>query len=267
MKTITLLLLTLGLTSVAQAKIIAEQIDYESGNQTMKGYLAYDDAISGKRPGVIVIHEWWGHNDYARSRARQLAALGYTAFALDMYGEGKTANHPKRAASFSNAVWKNLPQAHQRFQAAYDILARHETVNTELAAIGYCFGGAMVLEMARSGFDLKGVASFHGSLNNAAPLPDKAYRAKVLVANGGDDPFVKPEHIKAFRKSMKNANIDLEYISYPGAKHAFTNPDATALGEKFGLPLAYNAEADKRSWEALQAFLKRVFDSGPATAQ
>ncbi len=246
--------------TMAQAQIITKEVDYKTGDQSLKGYLAYDDAVKDKRPGVLVVHEWWGHNEYARSRARKLAGLGYTAFALDMYGKGKVADHPKKAAKFSKAVWANLPEARQRFQAAYDLLAKEDTVNGKIAAIGYCFGGSIVLEMARSGIDLKGVASFHGSLSNPNPPSNNPITAKILVANGADDPFVKPEHIKAFKKEMADAKADLQFISYPGAKHAFTNPDATVLGDKFGLPLEYNAEADSSSWEALQTFLAKVFE-------
>ncbi len=258
MKTLATLIVALAMVSSAQGAVIGKEIDYTAGDQTMKGYIAYDDSLTEKRPGVLVVHEWWGHNEYARMRARQLAQLGYTALALDMYGNGKTVDHPKKAASMTKAVWANLPVATQRFRAAYDLLQQQDTVNGRIAAIGYCFGGSIVLEMARQGMDLQGVASFHGSLSTPTTASRDTLKAKILVANGADDPFTRPAQIKAFKAEMAAAHADMEFINYKGAKHAFTNPDATALGQKFELPLAYNAEADAKSWDKLRDFLSRV---------
>jgi dienelactone hydrolase len=244
----------------AGAAVRGEPVEYKADGTVLKGYLAWDDAVKGKRPGVLVVHEWWGHNEYARTRARQLAELGYTALAVDMYGEGKTADHPQTAGQFSSEVRKNLPLAKKRFEAAAAVLRRHPTVDPKrIAAIGYCFGGAIVLEMARQGVDLKGVVSFHGALNTEHPARPGQVKAKVLVLNGADDPMIKPEAIEAFKKEMDAAGVDYRFVNYPGAKHSFTNPQATEFGKKFNLPLEYHPEADRESWTQMQAFLKEVF--------
>ena len=254
------LMLSSGLISPLWAAVVDKEVDYRSGDTIMKGYLAYDDAITGQRPGILVVHEWWGHNDYARSRARQLAILGYTALAVDMYGEGKQASHPEDAGKFSGALKNNMPLAESRFRAALHLLREQPTVQSErIGAIGYCFGGGIVLEMARRGIDLDAVASFHGSLTTEHPPEKGAIKAKVFVANGAADPFVKPEQIKIFKAQMDGAGADYQLVNYPGAKHSFTNPDADKYGEKFGLPLAYDAAADKASWEAMQKLLKQAF--------
>jgi len=251
-------LLLAGLS--AQAAIVGKEVKYQAGDHEMKGYLVWDDAIKGKRPGILVVHEWWGLNAYVRMRAEMLADLGYTALALDMYGDGKTATHPEDAGKFSSAVRKNLPLMKTRFEAARRFLNEQSTVDPEKnAAIGYCFGGSVVLEMARAGEDLDGVVSFHGSLGGLSPVSG-AVKAHILVANGADDPFTTAEQIKAFKHDMDTAGADYRFINYPGAKHSFTNPDATALGEKFGLPLAYNAAADTASWQAMQDFLRSIFE-------
>lgn len=256
MAILALLCLPFGL----QAAMIGEEVTYESDGTTLKGYLAYDDQLQGRRPGVLVVHEWWGHNDYVRKRARMLATLGYTALALDMYGDGKQANHPDDAGKFASAVRNDMPVAEKRFRAALALLRIHPTVNAEkVAAIGYCFGGGMVLEMARRGVDLSGVVSFHGSLATTNPARRGEVKAKVLVLNGADDPFTKPEQIKAFKQEMEQAGVDYTFIDYPGAKHAFTNPQADRFGEEFNMPLAYNAEADKQSWAEMQRFFNKLF--------
>jgi len=228
----------------------------------MKGYLAYDKSVEGKRPGVIVVHEWWGNNAYARKRADMLAGLGYTAFALDMYGDGKQAEHPGDAGKFAGAVNANMEGAKARFLAAMKVLQDNPTADaTKIAAIGYCFGGGIVLNMARLGIDLKGVASFHGSLGTQNPAKKGVVKAKLMVCHGEADPFTTPEQLAAFKKEMADAGVDMKLVSYPGAKHAFTNPDATALGKKFNLPLEYNEAADEASWQELQTFLKAIFAS------
>lgn len=243
----------------ANASVVTKDVNYSAENTTFKGYIAYDDSIKGKRPGIIVVHEWWGHNDYARKRARMLAELGYTAIALDMYGNGKQASHPADAGKFSAAVANNLTSAEKRFMAAYQLLQQQPQTDPEqIAAIGYCFGGGIVLAMARRGVDLKAVASFHGSLGVGAPAAEKI-KGRILVLNGAADPFVKPQQIEAFKDEMYTAGIDYEFISYPGAKHAFTNPDADMLGKQFKIPLAYNKRADERSWEKMQEFFKSTF--------
>ncbi len=248
------------LSAPAWAEVVGQEVEYRSGETVMKGYLAYDDVVKEARPGILVVHEWWGHNDYARSRARQLAELGYTAMAIDMYGDGKQAAHPKDAGKFAGEVKSNMPEAEARFKAALQLLREQPTVaGDQIGAIGYCFGGGIVLEMARRGVDLDAVASFHGSLASDSVVEKGAVKARILVANGADDPFVKPEHIAAFRSQMDAAGVSYTVLNYPGAKHSFTNPDADKFGEQFGLPLAYNEEADKASWEAMQRLFKLVF--------
>ena len=253
-------LLMAGLVNPLWAAVVGKEVSYRTGGTVMKGYLAYDDAVSGKRPGILVVHEWWGHNEYARSRARQLAELGYTALAVDMYGEGKQAAHPEDAGKFSGALKKNMPLAEDRFKAALHLLREQPSVDSErTGAIGYCFGGGIVLEMARRGVDLDAVASFHGSLTTNTPPEKGAVKARVFVANGAADPFVKAEHIKIFKAQMDGAGVDYQLVNYPGAKHSFTNPDADKYGEKFGIPLAYNAAADKASWAAMQQLFAEAF--------
>lgn len=246
--------------AVSHAEVVTEVVEYAAGPVTLKGYLAYDNAAAGKRPGVLVVHEWWGNNDYAHRRARMLAELGYTALAVDMYGDGKIAAHPDDAGKFANAVGGNPELAKSRFLAARDVLAKHKTVNPEnIAAIGYCFGGGVVLNMARMGVDLKGVASFHGSLGSTSPAMPGTIKTKVLVMNGADDPFVKPEQIEAFKKEMDTAKADYKFINYPGAVHGFTSTEADENGKKFNLPLAYNKSADEASWKEMQLFFNSIF--------
>lgn len=254
--------LILGMVGVAAAepKIDGKIVEYSAQGVVMKGYLAYDENIKGKRPGVLVVHEWWGLNDYARKRARMLAELGYTALALDMYGDGKVVMHPDDAAKFSSELIKYFDVAKARFMAAMDFLKQQATVDpTRIAAIGYCFGGGVVLNMARQGADLKGVASFHGGLSAIKPAQPGSVKAKILVLNGAADKFTTPEQIEAFKQEMKAAGADFQFISYPGAVHSFTNPDADEYGKKFNLPLVYNANADKKSWDELKKFLNTIF--------
>jgi dienelactone hydrolase len=247
-------------SSSAKPKIEGKTVQYSSGGVIMKGYLVYDKNIKGKRPGVLVVHEWWGLNDYVRKRARMLAEMGYTALAVDMYGDGRQATHPDDAGKLSSELMKNFGTAKARFIAAMEFLKKQPAVDPEkVAAIGYCFGGGIVLNMARQSVDLKGVASFHGSLSAVKPAERGAVKAKILVVNGADDKFTTPEQIKAFKKEMKEAGADLRFISYPVAVHSFTNPDADIYARKFNLPIAYNAEADKKSWEELRKFLTMIF--------
>lgn len=259
LRVITSLLLLLASLS-SQAAVVGREVSYQSGDTLLKGYLAYDDAVQGKRPGILVVHEWWGQNAYARHRADLLAELGYTALAVDMYGEGKTAEHPDEAGKFAGAVRQNLPLMKARFLAAREFLNDQPSVDPQKnAAIGYCFGGSVVLEMAIEAVDLAGVASFHGSLGGLSTPRKGAVKARVLVANGADDPFVTAEQIAAFKAMMDAAGADYTFINYPGASHSFTNAGADQLGEHFHLPLAYNTAADSASWQALELFLTRVF--------
>lgn len=255
-------LLLMGAGPAAAApKVVEKNVEYRDGGVTMNGYLAYDENIKGKRPGVLVVHEWWGLNDYARKRARMLAELGYTALAVDMYGEGKQAEHPDTAAKFSTEVGKNLDTAKARFLAAMNFLKQQPTVDpARIAAIGYCFGGGVVLNMARQGVDdLKGVASFHGDLSPVKPAAPGAVKANILVLTGADDRMVPPEKVQAFRKEMDAAGADYRVVVYPGAQHSFTNPEADVYAKRFNIPLGYNAKADKESWAELKKFLSELF--------
>jgi dienelactone hydrolase len=244
----------------AEPRISGKTVEYSAQGVVMKGYLAYDENIKGRRPGVLVVHEWWGLNEYARKRARMVAELGYTALAVDMYGDGKQAMHPDDAKKFSSELMKNFDDAKARFTAAMEFLKQQPSVDpTRIAAIGYCMGGGVVLNMARQGVDLKGVASFHGSLSAVKPAQPGTVKAKLLVLHGGDDKFIPPEQIEAFKQEMKSAGVDFQFISYPGAVHSFTNPDADELGKKYNMPIAYNADADRKSWGELKGFLKKIF--------
>jgi dienelactone hydrolase len=244
----------------ARATVQGREVQYTAQGVTLKGYFAVDDATPGRRPGVLVVHEWWGHNEYARRRARMLAELGYAALAVDMFGDGKTAAHPDDAGKFAGELTKNPETTKARFVAGLEYLrAQPQTDPARIAAIGYCMGGGVALNMARAGVDLRGVASFHGSLNSIFPAQPGGIKARLLVLHGADDTFVPPEAVAAFKKEMADAKADLKFIAYPGAKHSFTNPDADEYAKKFGLPLAYNAEADRLSWEELKAFLVEIF--------
>lgn len=240
-------------------KVKGEEVTYASDSTNLKGYISFDENNQKKRPGILIVHEWWGHNDYVRKRADMLAELGYTAMAIDMYGDGKQANHPDDAGKFAMSVMTNLPEAKARFNAALELLKKQESVDEEkIAAIGYCFGGSVALTMANSGADLDAVAAFHSGVQLPV-MPNKELKARVLVCNGADDPFVSPESIVAFKTAMDSIQANYEYVSYPGVKHSFTSKDADANGEKFQLPLVYDADADKKSWESLQILLKETF--------
>jgi dienelactone hydrolase len=255
------LVLSFCLPSFAATRIKGKVVTYKAGNMVMKGYLAFDEKIKGKRPGVLVVHEWWGHNEYVRKRARMLAEMGYTALALDMYGNGKQANHPDDAGKFAAEVMKNSAIGEGRFMAALEFLKKQKTVDPErIAAIGYCFGGGVVLRMARQGVDLKGVASFHGSLATEKPAEPGVIKARILVLNGDADKFTTPEQIESFKQEMETAGADYQFISYPGAMHSFTNPDADMYAKKFNMPVGYNADADKKSWAELDKFLADIFN-------
>jgi dienelactone hydrolase len=254
-------LFALSLSSTGYAAIQEEAVTYKDGDTVMKGFIVYDDAVKGKRPGIVVVHEWWGITKHVRDEARKFAAQGYTAFVADMYGDAKTADNPKDAGALSGAVRKNPAAMQSRFNAAKDLLSKRATVNAaKIGASGYCFGGSVVLDMARSGADLKGVAAFHAGLGAAGPAAAAgAVKAKVLVLNGADDPFIKPDSIEAFKKEMDAAKVAYVYISYPGAVHAFTNPEATEKGKQFNLPLAYNAKADEESKAEAAKFFSNAF--------
>jgi dienelactone hydrolase len=255
-------MILIGSANLTMADIQSQVIDYSADGAAMKGYLAWDDSVKGKRPGVLVVHEWWGNNEYTRKRADMLAELGYTALALDMYGDGKQASHPDDAGKFMTEVLENLEGGRARFNAALDQLKAQETVDPDrIAAIGYCFGGGVVLHMARYGADLAAVASFHGSLplGNAPEGEGGEVTARIVAYNGEDDTFVPAEAIEAFHAEMEKTGADYQFINLPGAVHGFSNPQATTNGEKFGLPLKYNKLADESSWAHMRLLLESAF--------
>lgn len=247
-------------SALAQAEIQTQEIPYTAADGTkLVGYYAYDDAIEGKRPGVVVVHEWWGLNDYAKSRARDLAGFGYSALAIDMYGEGKNTEHPKDAMSFMQAAMADADAAKARFNAGVDLLKQQEqTEAAKLAAIGYCMGGKVVLDMARQGVPLEGVVSFHGALATQTRAAPGSVKARVLVEHGSADSMVSADDVAELNAEMVRAGADYQFVNLPGAKHGFTNPGADRFQEK-GVDLAYNKEADERSWKDMQRFLDEAF--------
>lgn len=255
------ILLAVLFSGWVSAELQTEEIDYQVDGQDFVGYLAYDDDFEGKRPGILLVHEWWGHNDYVRKRAEMLAEQGYTAFALDMYGSGKTADHPEQAQQFMQAVMNNMDAAEQRFTAALELLREHKTVAPgQTAAMGWCFGGGVVLHMARAGADLDGVVSYHGMLATENPADAGDIEAKIRVFTGGSDPMVPKKQVKEFKQEMRSAGADFKVVSYPEAKHSFTNPDADQKAEQFDMPIGYHAEADADSWAKTLKFLNKLFD-------
>ena len=251
--------LTGVLATPSHAAVKSRVVDYEAGGVPLQGYLAWDDAAKGKRPGVLVVHEWWGHNQHARNAADKLAKEGYVAFALDMYGKGKVTTHPDSAQAFAAEAMKEPQVMKARFLAALDVLKQDPHVDpSRIAAFGYCFGGAVALAMARQGTDLAAVVTFHGALATQQPAAAGAVKARLLVLSGQDDAMITPEQIEAFKKEMTAAGAKFEVVSLPHARHSFTNPDA----DKAGMPaLAYNAEADKESWTRAMKLLGEVFGS------
>ncbi|MEM7405894.1 MAG: dienelactone hydrolase family protein [Pseudomonadota bacterium] len=240
--------------------IQTQELAYTAGDSTMKSYLAYDDAVSGPRPGVMVIHEWWGLDDYICRRTRQLAELGYVALGVDMYGDGKTAATPDEAGALMNGVLEDMESGTARIQAAAAALGgQSQTDASKMASMGYCFGGAMSLHAARIGMDLRGVVSFHGALGSFHAPAEGSVKAQILVLHGGGDVLVPDEQIDAFHQEMDAARAQYEFITYDGAMHGYTNPEATGRGEKYGLPLAYDEQTDQRSWQDMQDFFNKIF--------
>src|SRR5215204_542779 len=246
-----------AVAATAHAAIKEEPVTYKDSEITMEGFVVYDDAVPGKRPGIIMVHEWWGITKHIRNEAQKFAQEGYTAFVADLYGNGQAADNPKDAGALSGSVMKDSKVMEGRFNAARAQLAKHASVDAARSgAVGYCFGGAVVLNMARTGTDLAAVAGFHASLglNTAAPAPGSV-KAKILVLNGADDPFVKREQYDVLKKDLDAAKADYRVIEYPGAVHAFTNPEATALGQKFNMPLRYDEKVDREAKAEALKFL------------
>jgi dienelactone hydrolase len=269
----TILLATAGLLALASCnndkeketteakapKLKEETVSYTGDSVTMNGYIVYDESKEGPRPAVLVVHEWWGQNDYSRSRARQLADLGYVAMAVDMYGNGKQAESPDSAEKLAMPLYVDPQMAKRRFDAAYDKLkSLPQTDASKIAAIGYCFGGAMVLNMAKLGSNLAGVVSFHGNLT-AAPANKDLLKAQVLVCHGGNDSFVPQAEVDKFKHEMDSIGAKYTLKVYPGATHAFTNPGADEKAKKYNMPIAYNPAADSASWKDMKDFFNSIF--------
>lgn len=256
-----LVALMLSWAGQAHARIHAETVDYREGGTALQGYLAYDDGLQGRRPGVLVVHEWRGLNDYAKRRAEQLAGLGYVAFAADMYGTGVYAKDHNEAAQLSALYRQDRSRMRARAQAGLEVLRQHAMTDSHyVAAIGYCFGGTTVLELARAGELLGGVVSFHGGLDTPDPSEARRIKAKVLVLHGGRDGFVTGEQVAAFKQEMEQAGVDYRLVIYPEAAHSFTVPEA---GSDPSAGMAYNADADQRSWEEMQRFFGEIFQGAP----
>jgi dienelactone hydrolase len=240
-------------------KLKEETIAYKIDSLNMSSYLVYNEADEEKRPAVLVVHEWWGLNDYAKWRARQLAMLGYVAIAVDMYGNGQMGNDPAAAEKLAMPFYQNPQMAKVRFDAAMNKLKENPNVDTtKIAAIGYCFGGSVVLGVAKMGNDLKGVVSFHGNLFGV-PADKNLLKAEILVCHGGADSFVQQPEVDQFKKEMDSIGAKYTLKVYDSATHSFTNPQATEWGQKFKLPLAYNAAADTASWNDMKNFFDRIF--------
>jgi len=258
MKKIFLVLLLSLAAGPAHAAIKTQVVDYAYEGVTLKGFLAWDDAIQGKRPGVMVVHEFWGLNDYARSRAEQLAKLGYVAFAADMYGDGKSSTHPEEARKMMAEVRANAKTWLGRANAALQVLRDNPHVDANhIAAIGYCFGGATVLALAYSGADLAAVVSFHGAL--MVPESTQAIKARILILQGAEDPFVPAETIQKLKAALDQGKVKYKFVAYPKAVHGFTNPDADKAGMK---GVAYQAEADRLSWQEMLSLFQEVMKPG-----
>jgi dienelactone hydrolase len=241
----------------AEAKLLTQTVEYREGEVVLEGYLAYDDEVQGKRPGVLVVHEWYGLNDFARGKADALAQIGYVAFAADIYGKGVRARDGQEAAKLAGQYKADRKLLRERAAAALEVLRKHELVDARhLAAIGFCFGGTTVLELARSGARLNGVVSFHGGLDTPKPEDAKEIKAKVLVLHGGDDPYVPPKDVQALWDEMAKARVDYQVVVYGGAVHSFTNP---AAGNDPSKGAAYDETAARRSWEAMRVFFAELF--------
>jgi dienelactone hydrolase len=257
MKTAVIILGVLCMAVVASAAIKTETIEYKHGDVVLQGYLAYDDATTAKRPGVLVVHEWMGLNDYARSRAEQLAALGYVAFALDMYGKDVKVANTQEAGTWAGKFYGDRQLMRDRANAGLEQLRNFRLTDpTKIAAIGYCFGGSTVLELARGGAAINGIVSFHGNLSNPTPADAANIKCKVLVCHGAIDPFVPMEQVNGFVKEMDSAKVDYQLTMYANAVHGFTNPNNGTDNSKGA---AYNEKADKRSWEAMMSFFGELF--------
>jgi dienelactone hydrolase len=257
MKALIPILLTLGGALTAAAQIHTELIEYKHGDAVLEGYLAYDTGIKGKRPGVLIVHQWKGLTDYEKKRAEMLAKLGYNVFALDIYGKGIRPQSSQAAGAEAGKYKGNRDLLRARAQAGLAVLQKHELTDPKrVAAIGYCFGGTTVIELARSGADVAGVVSFHGGLDSPHPEDGRNIKCKVLALHGADDPNVPPKDLAAFEDEMRQAKVDWQLVKYGGAVHSFTDWNA---GDNPQQGAAYNEKADRRSWEAMKQFFAEIF--------
>lgn len=257
MKKIIALFFLLSVTIPAFAAIQTKTIEYKDGDIVLEGYIAYDDAITGKRPGVLVVHDWMGFGPFANHKAEELAKLGYTALAVDIYGKGVRPKNTDEAGVQATLYKSDRALLRQRILAGYETLKNEATVDAnKIAVMGFCFGGTTSLELARSGAPIVGVVSFHGGLNTPTPMDAKNIKAKVLVLHGADDPYVPAAEVEAFEKEMNDGKVDWQLVKYSGAVHSFTNP---AAGDDNSKGAAYNVNADKRSWAAMKSFFEEVF--------
>lgn len=265
MRNIVLILSLWCFCNSVQAAVQGKVVNYQAEDVTLHGYIAYDDAIKGKRPAVLVVPDWWGQNEFTHKRARMLAELGYTAMVVDMFGNGKTTDNPAVASKLSDELNGNLSLEWVRFSAGLNLLGAQETVDAnEMAALGYGFGGNVLLNMARIGASLnavplKGVVSFYGGLSSETPAKEGKVKSRIISFTGENDPLVEADKVEAFKLEMKVAKADFRVVTYPGAQHAFSDPDSDALGKKFNLPIAYDAKADSDSWQQTTEFLRKVF--------
>ncbi len=239
---------------------VLQEINYESQGKQYSSFFAYDSSSLDKRPTILVLHEWWGMNDYTLSRTKQLAELGYNALAVDIYGNKQVGNNPQEASALSKPFYENPELVQQAVKSALAAVKQNPRVDQDqIAAIGYCFGGGMALNLARLGADMKAVVSFHGSLLGT-PADANLLKAKILVCHGANDQFISMDEIETFKKQMDSIKADYKFVEYQGATHAFSNPDATRKGQEFNLPIAYNEAADTSSWNEMKLFFKSVFE-------
>jgi dienelactone hydrolase len=258
MKKILLVALVFLLTLSAEGKIMTRECAYKLDTITFKGFLAYDDAVKGKRPGVLVVHEWWGLNDFARAQAKKLAEMGYVALAADMYGNGLNTTDPKIAGAMAGSV-RGTPRLRERALAGLsELLRQPEADPRRVAAIGFCFGGTAVLDLAYGGAEVKGIVTFHGGLFSPKEQDLKNIKTKLLILHGADDPTMPRDTVLAFQESMRKSGADWQMVYYANAVHGFTNP---ANGTDNAKGVAYNPLAAQRSWKAMEAFLKEVFEA------
>lgn len=258
-----LVMLTISLYTNSQSlspAIKEKDVTYMADGVTLKGFVAYDDNLKEKRPAILIVHEWWGLNDYSKMRARQLAELGYIAMAVDMFGDGKNAANPMEAQELTKPFYTDPHLIKSRLDAAINVIKGFvQTDSTNIAAIGYCFGGFVVLNAAKLGADLKGVVSFHGGLGGV-PVNKDLLKAAILVCHGANDKFVTQHDADALKRQLDSIGADYTFKTYANATHAFTNPEATRLGKEFNMPIEYNAEADKDSWNDMKIFFSRLFE-------